>query len=244
MAAEASVPRHPVAQPGLFSCGLTAFAQCLKWLVLSLVFSILMEWMGMLWWWPEQGVQHSRQMIATELNFLAVDFRRSLVSADPVQFASTGARRAQTGLFHKTGLMALTEWLTLIPQGEDNRLRNDLGRGYAKVSKFVQAAMNITQVFAIRLCILILATPIFGLFALVGLVDGLVRRDLRRWGGGRESSFIYHYAKSTLVPLVLIAWVLYLAMPISVHPTIVILPFATGFGMIVAITASTFKKYL
>ncbi|MCX8516905.1 MAG: DUF4400 domain-containing protein [Rhodoferax sp.] len=30
---------------------------------------------------------------------------------------------------------------------------------------------------------------------MVGVVDGLVRRDLRRWGGGRESSFVYHHAK-------------------------------------------------
>lgn len=244
MAAEASVPRHPVAQPGLFSRGLTAFAQCLKWLVLSLVFSILMEWIGMLWWWPEQGVQHSRQMIRAELSYLAIDFRRSLVSADPVQFAKTGASRAHDFLFHKTGFMAMTEWLKPLPKREAQSLGDGLRRGYAKVSDFVQAGMNITQVFAIRLCILVLATPVFGLFALVGLVDGLVRRDLRRWGGGRESSFVYHYAKSALAPLVLIAGVLYLAMPISLHPTIVILPFATGFGMIVAITASTFKKYL
>ena len=244
MVAEASVPRHPVAQPGLFSRGLTAFAQCLKWLVLSLVFSILMEWIGMLWWWPEQGVQHSRQMIRAELSYLAIDFRRSLVSADPVQFAKTGASRAQVFLFHKTGFMAMTDWLKPLPKREAQSLGDGLRRGYAKVSDFVQAGMNITQVFAIRLCILVLATPVFGLFALVGLVDGLVRRDLRRWGGGRESSFVYHYAKSALAPLVLIAGVLYLAMPISLHPTVVILPFAAGFGMIVAITASTFKKYL
>ena len=41
-------------------------------------------------------------------------------------------------------------------------------------------------------------TPVFVLFTLVALVDGLVRRDLRRWGGGRESSFVYHYAKQSV----------------------------------------------
>ena len=71
--------------------------------------------------------------------------------------------------------------------------------------------MQITQVFAVRLAILTLATPVFGLFALVALVDGLVRRDLRRWGGGRESSFVYHYAKKASIPLIIIAWVLYLS---------------------------------
>ena len=101
-----------------------------------------------------------------------------------------------------------------------------------------------TQVFAVRLAILTLATPVFGLFATVALVDGLVRRDLRRWGGGRESSFVYHYAKNAALPLVIIAWVLYLALPFSLHPSWVILPFALGFALTVTVTASTFKKYL
>ena len=61
--------------------------------------------------------------------------------------------------------------------------------------------MQVTQVFSVRLAILMLATPVFLLFSLVALVDGLVRRDLRRWGGGRESSFVYHYAKKAAIPL-------------------------------------------
>jgi integrating conjugative element membrane protein (TIGR03747 family) len=104
--------------------------------------------------------------------------------------------------------------------------------------------MQITQVFAVRLAILTLATPVFGLFTLVALVDGLVRRDLRRWGGGRESSFVYHYAKKAALPLIVTAWVLYLALPVSLHPSWIILPFALVFGFAVTITASTFKKYL
>jgi len=86
--------------------------------------------------------------------------------------------------------------------------------------------------------------PIFLLFSLVALVDGLVQRDLRRWGLGRESSFVYHYAKKAALPLVVLTWVTYLALPFSLHPTVVILPFATLFALTVAVTASTFKKYL
>jgi len=101
-----------------------------------------------------------------------------------------------------------------------------------------------TQVFAVRLAILTLATPVFVLFTLVALVDGLVRRDLRRWGGGRESSFVYHYAKQSVLPLVALAWVVYLSLPFSVHPSLVVLPFAALFAVSVSIMAGTFKKYL
>ena len=47
----------------------------------------------------------------------------------------------------------------------------------------------------------------------------LMSRDLRRWGGGRESSFVYHYAKNAAMPLIIASWVQYLALPVSLHPS-------------------------
>ena len=55
---------------------------------------------------------------------------------------------------------------------------------------------------------------------------------------------MYHYAKKAMVPLVVVTWVAYLALPFSLHPTVIVLPFAMFFALAVAITASTFKKYL
>ena len=55
--------------------------------------------------------------------------------------------------------------------------------------------------------------PVLLLFSLVALVDGFVKRDLRRWGGGRESSFVYHWAKQSAMPLLVLSWVIYLALP-------------------------------
>ena len=104
--------------------------------------------------------------------------------------------------------------------------------------------MQVTQVFSVRLAILTLAMPVFALFSFVALVDGFVKRDLRRWGGGRESSFVYHWAKRSAMPLLVLSWVIYLALPFSLHPTFIVLPFATLFAFSVAVTASAFKKYL
>ena len=86
--------------------------------------------------------------------------------------------------------------------------------------------------------------PVFAMFALVAIVDGLVKRDLRRWGGGRESSFVYHWAKRSALPLLVLTWVIYLAFPVSVHPSFIVLPFAMLFALSVTVTASSFKKYL
>ncbi len=48
----------------------------------------------------------------------------------------------------------------------------------------------------------------------------------------------YHWAKRSAMPL------LVLRLPSSLHPTFIVLPFATLFALSVAVTASTFKKFL
>ncbi len=244
MAEAVADPRRPAVRQGLISKGLTAIAQAIKWLLFSLLFSIIIEWIGMNLWWPEQGLDHSREMLANEISYLDKDFRRSIVTSDPAQFAKQVADGSYYYLFEVTRFVSFIRWISQPPGAEETGLRATLHQGYRPIAEYTIAAMQVTQVFSVRLAILILATPVFLLFSLVALVDGLVRRDLRRWGGGRESSFIYHYAKKAVMPLVVLAWVIYLSLPFSLHPTFVILPFATLFALAVAVTASTFKKYL
>ena len=140
--------------------------------------------------------------------------------------------------------MDVLGWLGTPPAAGESGLRVRLHQLYQPLAQYILAALQITQVFALRLAILLLATPVFLLFGVMALVDGLVRRDLRRWGGGRESSFVYHWSKRSALPLLVTAWVIYLALPFSLHPSWVILPFATLFALCIAITASSFKKYL
>ena len=85
MAEAAANPRgRVVQQEGLLSNSLTAVAKIIQWLLLSLVFSILIEWAGMVLWWPDEGLEHSRTMLAREVGYLDFDFRRSVVTSDPV----------------------------------------------------------------------------------------------------------------------------------------------------------------
>ena len=106
------------------------------------------------------------------------------------------------------------------------------------------AAAFTVLTFIVRLLVLVLTLPLFILAAFVGLVDGLVRRDVRKAGAGRESGFVYHRAKAALMPLAVMPWIIYLTLPISVHPLLVLLPCAALLGVVVCITASTFKKHL
>ena len=244
MAEVVADPRRRVVQEGLISKSLTAVAKVMQWLLLSLLFSIIIEWAGMVLWWPGEGIEHSRAMLVREISYLDTDFRRSVVTSDPARFAKRFADNTYHYLFEVTRFVDIIHWVSPPPTTNEPGVRPTLHKIYYPIAEFVIAMMRVTQVFSVRLAILTLAMPVFLLFSLVALVDGLVQRDLRRWGGGRESSFVYHYAKKAAYPLVVLSWVIYLALPFSLHPTFVVLPFATLFALTVAITASTFKKYL
>lgn len=241
-------PRREVsrqdARPGLVARCIRRIGSSIRWLLLSLLFSIVVECLGIAFWWPDAGLEHSQQMLSKEIEYLERDLRQSIVSADPGQFARGMAERAHHYLFEVTGVMRLIGWLSNPPSASETDIRLTLHRMYKPAAIFVLAATKIVQVFAVRLGTLGLATPVFLLFSLVGLIDGLVQRDLRRWGGGRESSYLYHYAKNSVWKFVLTACVIYLALPISLHPVFIVLPFSVLFAISISVTANTFKKYL
>ena len=232
------------ARPGFVARTTGRIGKALRWLLLSLLFSIVVECIGIVFWWPDAGLEHSQQMLSREIEYLDRDFRQSIMSTDPGRIARTAAEQAHYLLFEVTGMVRLMGWLSRPPITSETGIRLKLHRLYKPIAKFAAAAIQIVQVFSVRLVILSLATPVFLLFSLIGLVDGLVQRDLRRWGGGRESSYLYHYAKNSVWVFMLAAWVSYLALPFSLHPVFIVLPFAATFGFSISITASTFKKYL
>ena len=211
-------------------------------LLLALLVSIAIEWVGMTWWWPEEGIQHSRHLLEAVLQYLATDARHVFVH-DAARVARTLADSAYHTVFERTRFTVAVHWLYATPPTQDP-LRLWLHRLYLPLHDYSVAALTVTQLFAVRLAVLLLALPAFAVFGLVGLCDGLVERDLRRWGGGRESSWRYHQAKRLVLPLLGVGGLVYLALPLDVTPGFVIVPFAMLFGLALAIMASTFKKYL
>lgn len=208
------------------------------WLFFSLLISILVEWIGLAFWWPDEGAQHALTMYQQELTYLSGDLNRSVLVSDPFGFAAGFAHWVE-GLWRDIGLLDVIAWMAEPPSPEE-RFRQVVH----SLHEYAAATVFITLLFSVRVAILLLSTPVFGLFGLVGLVDGLVERDLRRFGAGRESSYVFHIAKQAVGPLIILTWAIYLSMPISVHPALVILPFSILSAIFIRITASSFKKYL
>lgn len=209
-------------------------------LLISLIVSILVEWVGMHYFWPEEGIQHSINMAKTELQYLNDDFKRSLLVESPKNYAINLTNTVHEYVFVKTGIQD-----SLQRGVASNTISNQIAAEYFRVAAYhALSAMYVTQVFLIRLSILTLSIPAFFIVGVIAAVEGLVHREIRKWEIGRERAAVYHYAKRGAGFFFIAPWVIYLAIPTSIHPNLVILPFVALFSLGIFFMTSLFKKYI
>ena len=229
-------PRRPWSVPGLFD-HVVAF---LTVTLLGWMLSIVLEWCGIaLGWWDQPGAGHSAQLLRTELSWLDRDFTTPLAAGRLIEWADWGARQ----LYHWSGLQGFVRWVVADPPAPWAGLET-LRRVLRYWGEYLLAAAYITQLVGARLVVVVLTLPAYAMIGVMSLVDGLVQRDLRRFGGGLESGLLYHHLKAMLRPMLSLPIFLYLISPWSLHPTTIFVPFVLGFGYFVQRTVARFKKYL
>lgn len=237
-----NTPPQPIQRPGLIISAISLVLRIIGLLIASLLLSILIEFAGLLLFWGDQGWRHSQAMLNSELGWLSEHFNASLILQQPGQTIVQVLDFLHQWLLVKTGFADFAQQARA--SSESNGFWGWTNQLYVGIEDFVLAAVYATFTFVVRLTILVLATPLFLLASFTGFVDGLMRRDLRKFGAGRESSFVYHRAKRTVMPLLFVPWIIYLSLPFSLNPIAIFLPCAVMLGAAVAITATTFKKYL
>lgn len=233
-------------QQGLILALMTLPLRLIGVLLGSLLLCLLIELVGLHLFWPEQGWRHAQGMMNFELQQLSTHFTRSVVVQEPGRSAYRLVAWLHQTLLLDSGLL---DWLKRM--NEQAKAANTatgfnatLAHAVVYIERYVLAAFYTTATFLLRLLVLGMALPLFALAALAGLIDGLVRRDLRRFCAGRESGFVYHRARATILPLAVLPWVAYLALPVSVHPLWVLVPAAGMLGVAVDMTVGSFKKHL
>lgn len=243
-----TVQRQQASPRGLFVNLITLPWRLFGMLCASLLLSIIVECVGMHLYWSDQGWRHAQGMLEYELSQLSGQFTRSALVQEPGRTAQRLVEETYTWIFVKTGLQ---HWMrntsaqaTTASRAGTHDARYYRGQVYVWTENYLIAAAFTTLTFLVRLLVLALSLPLLLLAAFVGLVDGLVRRDIRRFGAGRESGFIYHRAKALLMPMAVLPGVIYLALPVSLHPLWILLPGAVGLGVVVSVVGGSFKKYL
>jgi integrating conjugative element membrane protein (TIGR03747 family) len=221
----------------------------------------LIEFVGIYTVWPDKAERHSRDLVAEDLVYIAAA-PRSLLIEDTVGFSHSVVQRVQTW-YQRLGVLAWYERhhgadrtqaspaaTPAVGSGKAaglvhktfGRLSGDVQR---EASRWALISMYVAQDTLLRLAIAAFAAPAFALACLLGLVDGLVRRDLRRWGGGRESSFIYHNAKRYTIWALTGGFTLYLAWPFGgFNPAYMVLFFTALVALTLSTTVAAFKKYV
>ncbi|MCG0494155.1 DUF4400 domain-containing protein [Enterobacter hormaechei] len=98
--------------------------------------------------------------------------------------------------------------------------------------------------FMLRLVWLAAMLPLLCLCAVIGLTEGLVQRDLRRFGSGLESVFLHRYVVRSGSSVATTRWVCYLAQPLFLPARLVLLPATIWFGITLWMVAGSFKRWL
>jgi integrating conjugative element membrane protein (TIGR03747 family) len=160
-----------------------------------------------------------------------------------MSFAIASAESIDYWLFEWTQIRNILAWL-MSPPDNAGRFRLFAARIVQVTEDYIIAAITITQLFGVRLAIALLSMPAFLLIGLAALIDGLAHRDIRRYTGAIESSFIYHKVKPWIKPAFIGAWFIYLGVPFAMHPNMIFIPASVLFGLTIFVTSAMFKKTL
>lgn len=231
----------PRKEPSLIGKTISSIVALIVWLILSLLISVIIEWIGMIWFWPEQGADHSKAVLASDLAYLSSQLYEN--SLNTKHAVAEKAKNVVVWVKQQTAFSATSPNFNARSNKAMNSISEWGNEYYRKAEPYLEAASTVTQTFVIRLALIVFSMPVFLLAGLIGAVDGLVERDLRRWGGGRESSNVFNLAKRSVVPAFVGACVIYISLPFSIDPVVILMPFALLLGLAVRISFERLKKY-
>jgi hypothetical protein len=176
-------------------------------LVVILVVAWSIDWVFVSRVWPE-GVDWLRRQLAADLGhgiaLAALQGGGAGEITGPANFLY-GLVFEATGI-HDMGLRFADGAALSIP---DTVVR----RSYLANRGAIETAMIGTQLLGVRFAILLRFLPLVLLLYMVGTVDGLVERAIRRSCGGRESASLYHRAKYLQMAVVGLGGVIVLVWP-------------------------------
>ena len=219
-----SEARQQSTSPGKFSKALFFIISITSILLITIILSILIEWLGIAFdWWHLEKHYHAKHLFDSEINWVLGDF---LSDND----------------FYKDSFLHVFEqsYYWTIKQTGLEWLSNHADY----LVQYILAAIYIIQVVVVRLMVIVCAIPAFMVLNLFFMADGLFIRQLRKLSGATESAYIYHHAKRWIKPLIGLPIVLLLSSPWSVHPSVFILFVSAVPGFFVWMSAAYFKKHL
>ncbi|MCX8982804.1 TIGR03747 family integrating conjugative element membrane protein [Citrobacter portucalensis] len=226
------MPEHappPVRRPGLLG-GLALLPGVLTGFCLGAwMLAIVLEWLGEAFFWRNTCASHSEQVLQATWQWWQGSAGAPIWLVEDLALVSDklqqGIAVLIASLNGQSGLL-WTETVTTV------------------IRCALLSAGNVTLTFLLRLTILLQALPLLALTITIGLIDGLVRRDLRRFSADHESGFVYQHARRMIGSSLAATGIVWLAVPVFLAPVYVLMPGAVGIGIAVSVAAGAFKKHI
>lgn len=210
----------------------------LEWLVklilISSIISIVVEWIGITFFYDHKGALHSLEVLSKEVGWLKSDFNEesTFLGVSPYQVMSI-----LIDAVSNTAMSILDYFDTKIEFGG-----NFEESPISLFDDYIISCVFVLSTLILRLTILCVSTPVYALAAIVGLVYGLTKREIRKSEGTRESSRKFNLAYNAIIPSLQWPCVLYMSLPFAVHPAWIITPTAAFMMIAIVYSASYFEK--
>ncbi|EKK3315598.1 TIGR03747 family integrating conjugative element membrane protein [Salmonella enterica] len=223
------VPPGPVHRPGILGWIALLPGVLVGFCLGAWMLAIALEWLGDAFFWRNICASHSEQVLQATWQWWKSYAGAPMWLVENLTIISDTLQQGIAALVHsfkgQSGLF-WTEAVTTV------------------IHCALLSAGNVTLTFLLRLAILLQALPLFVLTITISLVDGLVRRDLRRFGAGHESGFVYHHARRMIGSSFAATGLMWLAVPFFIEPEFVLAPGSVVIGLTSPLAFSAFKKYI
>ena len=104
--------------------------------------------------------------------------------------------------------------------------------------------VSVINISLTKLSIVLRWIPLLILSITLSLIDGLVQRDIRKFQGARESSFIFHRVKYLFSMCFYFPLFFYFVYPVDIDEQWFLLPMLIALSLLTYLSAKHFKKYL
>ncbi|EAU9811976.1 DUF4400 domain-containing protein, partial [Salmonella enterica] len=218
------MPDHapqPVRRPGLLGWIALLPGVLVGFCLGAWMLAIALEWLGDAFFWRNTCASHSEQVLQATWQWWQSSAGAPVWLVEGLTLVrgklQQGSAALIASLNEQSGLF-WTETVTMV------------------IRCTLLSAGNVTLTFLLRLAILLQALPLFALIITTGLIDGLVRRDLRRFGAGHESGFVYHHARRMISSSLIATGLVWLAVPIFLGPEYILVSGAIAIGLVISVT--------
>ncbi|WP_430999737.1 DUF4400 domain-containing protein [Klebsiella pneumoniae] len=228
-------PPGPVRRPGRLGWIALLPGVLIGFCLGAWMLAITLEWLGEAFFWRNTCASHSEQVLQATWQWWKSSAGAPMWLVEDLAIVSDTLQQGIAALVHslngQSGLF-WTETITTV------------------IRCALLSASNITLTFLLRLVVLLQALPLFALIIVVRLIDGLVRRDLRRFGAGHKSGFVYHPARRMIdsslaaTGLAWLVWLVWLAVPVFLGSRYIVIPGVMLSGLAGSVATGAFKKRL